>query len=264
VDGELAQVVALVAHGNAALVGTADLSDLEASNSTFQYVRSVTFEVPARRRTRAVSSAVEWLDAASRWKIGRFSLVGGGGRRPRGFANEGDWGVLGHAPDRVCAWYGSWVVNSEGVDPANLKPRIWEVSYRVSAREGRIEPAPVDLDTRRTELVEAITEARDFAGVDPHLQTFIAWFEEALAMASNPGPVPPYHPDMMPVEGYPTEARQLLSMATRSHVFGGMGSWNDIGFADQDTKARYEATSERLYRAVADAVRDATNAFERR
>ncbi|MGY6499848.1 MAG: hypothetical protein ACXIVQ_02975 [Acidimicrobiales bacterium] len=96
-----------------------------------------------------------------------------------------------------------------------------------------------------------------------HLQSFAGWFDDALEMASSTEPTAPYHPDMMPAVGYSIEARRLLSMATRAWVFGGMGSWNDVGFSDRETHERYRAISERLYRAVIDAVRDAANAFER-
>lgn len=264
-NGELAQVVALVAHGNAELVGIADASGLEASNTTFNYVRSITFEVPARRRgVRTVDSVHDWLRAASRWKVDRLSLVRGGGVRPVAFANEGGWGMLGHAPGRVCAWHGSWEVNQAGVDPSDPKPRIWEVDYRAMVEQGGVEPAPVDLEARRTELVEALTDARAFASDDAHhLQNFAPWFDEALEMASNAEPMAPYHPDMLPEVGYSLEARRLLAMTTRAWVFGGMGSWNDVGFSDGETNERYRAISERLYRAVIDAVRDAANAFER-
>lgn len=80
-------------------------------------------------------------------------------------------------------------------------------------------------------------------------------------MTDSPSPEPPYHPDMLPQTGYSVEARQLLAMATRSWVFGGMGSWNDVGFGDPDVQAEYEEITSRLYGAVVDAIRAATKAF---
>ena len=93
------------------------------------------------------------------------------------------------------------------------------------------------------------------------LEPFAGWFEDALALGDSPSPDPPYHGDMLPQTGYPLEARQLLAMATRSWVFGGMGSWNDAGFSDEDVQAHYQEITKRLYRAVLDGIRTAANAF---
>lgn len=57
----------------------------------------------------------------------------------------------------------------------------------------------------------------------------------------------------------PLEAIQLLSAAQSSWVFGGMGSWNDLGFEGED-QATYESLSEELYGTVNRAIVAATNA----
>ncbi len=66
---------------------------------------------------------------------------------------------------------------------------------------------------------------------------------------------------MVPAAGYSLDARQLLAMASRAWVFGGMGSWNDIGFTDAARNEEYRRVSQELYRAVTDAIRDAANSF---
>jgi hypothetical protein len=67
---------------------------------------------------------------------------------------------------------------------------------------------------------------------------------------------------LLPSAGYEVIARRALAMATRSWVFGGMGSWNDVGFYDADTQAEYRRVSEHLFQAVVDTIRDATNSFQ--
>lgn len=259
-NGELAQAVALVAHGNAALASGDNPPAMEESNSTFQYVRSLAFEVERRfRGTTLVPSVGDWVQALRRASTARLSLIAGGAV-PTAFANQGMWGVLGHGRNRTFAWYGQWEVNDEGVDPANPKPRIWEVTYRLSAYGGTLEVASPDLAVATSQLRQAVKDAWAFANAHD-LMPFATWFEDALSIADSPSPEPPYHGDMLPPNGYSLEARQLLAMATRSWVFGGMGSWNDVGFSDQDVQAEYHEITTRLYRSVLDGVRTATNAF---
>lgn len=259
-NGELAQAVALVAHGNPALVRGDGLRGMESSNSTFQYVRSVTFEVERRLRGRvAVASVDDWVRALRRASIGRLSLIAGGAA-PAAFANQGTWGVLGHGRERTSAWYARWGVNKDGVDPADPKPRLWEVTYGLSASDGTVELGPPEVVATASLLREAVIEARSFASTHG-LEPFAAWFGDALSLGDSPRPVPPYHGDMLPLSGYSLEARQLLAMATRSWVFGGMGSWNDVGFRDHAVQAQYDEITTRLYRAVLDGIRTATNAF---
>lgn len=90
-NGELAQAVAVVAHGNAALHRRIDLANFEAHNSTFQFVRSVAIEVPARWRAKRVDRVAEWIRALRGKGVHRLSLIGGG-TTPVAFANEGGWG----------------------------------------------------------------------------------------------------------------------------------------------------------------------------
>ena len=45
-------------------------------------------------------------------------------------------------------------------------------------------------------------------------------------------------------------AQQLAAMAARAWVFGGMGSWNDLGFELRAVEAEYDEVSRNLYAAV--------------
>jgi hypothetical protein len=260
-NGELAEAVALVAHGNAGLPGSdkAQLVGFEETNSTFQYVRSVTFETQSgRRRSSSVTSVASWLDYLRRGRFQKLSLMAGG-VAPVAFADQGTWGILGHGRGEVEAWYPRWEVNRDGVDPAETKPRIWEVAYRSSARRGHVAVEPIDLLARSRELESAVGSAIEFAVTNDILTNFVPWFEQAQALQSSDNPVIEWHPDLLPPVGYSLQARRLLASATRSWVFGGMGSWNDIGFSEPALRDRYQTVSNDLYQAVIDSIRDATN-----
>ena len=67
---------------------------------------------------------------------------------------------------------------------------------------------------------------------------------------------------MLPAEGYSLAARQLLAAGSRAEVFGGIGSWNDVRFESPEVEAEYRSVSERLFRAVLEALVAATNSFD--
>jgi hypothetical protein len=268
---ELARVVALVAHGNAVLGGLADPSGLEDRIGVFDGSEPPTFEVPDAAGGRVLATSIEeWLGAASRWGVGRLSFLGGGSAFPAGGSapgftgvRDGAWGILGHGPDRAFAWYPAGEIDDTvtGVQ-APLSP-AGEAGFRMLVRHEPITPAVVDLDARRRELLGAMAAAQEFAAEHPYtLGTFARWFEVALEAAARPEEPIPGGLDLFPSKGYPAEARRLLSLAVDGWVFGGMGSWTDAGFADPDTDARYRAVSDRLYRALIDAVGEAANAFD--
>ncbi len=72
-------------------------------------------------------------------------------------------------------------------------------------------------------------------------------------------PVPPYFPDILPEEGYSLGARRLLASAMQSWVFGGMGSFNDLGYQDGETNDEYERIADSLYDSVSTAILAAVN-----
>jgi hypothetical protein len=87
------------------------------------------------------------------------------------------------------------------------------------------------------------------------------WFGVALQRASESRTVFEYHPDILPPKGYTEPARRLLSACEKAWAFGGMGSWNDIGFEDPDLEARYRAVTPVLFSAVLLGVAAAVNSF---
>ena len=138
--GELAQVIALAAHGSAWLAGltAGQPPRLDSGNSTFRYVRGVRFGLHEPRISQpAIATGVAaWLAAARDRGIERFWLyipepgvVGTDGQRvPErmlvGFVGSGRWFLLGTSTKRSREiWRGSWAVGDEN-DPDQ---RIWEV-----------------------------------------------------------------------------------------------------------------------------------------
>ena len=51
----------------------------------------------------------------------------------------------------------------------------------------------------------------------------------------------------------------MLKAAMSAWVFGGMGSWNDMGFEDAVTQSKYESVSESLFNVINEAIEASTN-----
>ena len=82
------------------------------------------------------------------------------------------------------------------------------------------------------------------------MQPWDAVLAQARDLDEATRPQPPFHPDMAPPGGLSPERQRLLAVATGAHVFGGVGSWNDISFEDRHTQRTYEEVSDRLLAAV--------------
>lgn len=67
-----------------------------------------------------------------------------------------------------------------------------------------------------------------------------------------------YHSDLAPTPAIPLEAKQLLAAVQAAWVFGGMGSWNDLGF-DGDDQREYDALSGKLFLLINQTLCSAIN-----
>ena len=252
-NGAFAQVVALAAHGDAWLRTGGTAPELFPGHSTFHHTRRVAFawsEPFAFLRRRDPQSATgAWYTrmrdrGASALKVATWRQQGALADHV-GVAFQGYtlWGVL-------AAYEGSWqlwVPESSG----------YSVIYRCRAITAP--PAMVRFDEADSQLQTALEAATRFArqaGQD----SWVKGFAEAIALREAPDPKPPYHPDLLPEQGYSPEARRLLACAVRAWVFGGMGSWNDLVFRDAALETEYERVTPWLFGAVLDAIAAAANA----
>jgi hypothetical protein len=145
-----------------------------------------------------------------------------------GFANAGRWGLAATGGQQPEVWRASWAVGDRNAP----ERRIWSVHYQ-GAFVDQVALQRPDLRSAREQLTKALEAAREFA-MQQDLDTWPAWFERALTSSDIP-----YYPDMLP-SAYTSEARHLAAMAAQAWVFGGMGSWNDLGFGDRAVEAEYE------------------------
>jgi hypothetical protein len=263
VHGELAQLIALAAHGSAWLAGRTGAlpPDLEGTNSTFRFVRQVRFELEGSLLHKPViaTDVASWLEDVRHRGLTRLWLAipdgaGVSDRRLIAFVGTATWFLIATEKDRPAeVWRPIWTL-AEGDAPD--RP-MWDVEYR-GRRMSKVEVPHLSPAVSMERLTGAITAAEAFAASEG-LDDWAAVFGAALRLGEAADAVPPFHPDMFPPAAYGRAARHLLAMADRAFVFGGMGSWNDLALASPSATDAYERVSAELYAAVLEAVVAAVN-----
>ena len=151
-------------------------------------------------------------------------------------------------------WDARWEIG----DQSRQDQKIWQVTYARVATDQPMTPLPpVDPTDLMRRFAASLVESGDLArrhGMD--------WFAKAFdagraALDGKPTGMVGY--DLAPDAILTPDARDLLAAVQASWVFGGMGSWNDVGFEGADREI-YLRSSQDLYRALNEAVIVAANA----
>jgi hypothetical protein len=265
-NGPLAQLVALTCHGNAALQGLRSPTPFFPDHSTCRFCDRVEFVAPVRRwfgraGDRVVATEPDaWFAWLRSTGVSSLRML----REPQhhplapdrmtaGFANGGGNWILSAFDGRA---YGSWLAHWNVWNRDAPAQRIWRVGYRLVRTSAAHETTP-DFGTVSAALRAALVDVRAFSAAhdcDP----FTAGFDDALAALDGATHAPVYHNDLFERGALSDAAAQVLAAAQHASVFGGMGSWNDMGF-DGDAQVAYERVSEALFRALNASICAAAN-----
>lgn|GEM_PF-222592 len=275
-QGSIAQIVALTTYGNAFLVGApgADLSAFFPTNSTFTFCEHVRFVDLGRMAGKAnevpyADDPPTWLAQLKRDKTRGLRMVYGPtdekqlrerkvtDRMLVAFVGGGGRWLIEAISDRGSDyWEGRWEVG----DRERKDQRIWRVTYgRVAMSQPFADLPTIDLSTLSNELAVNLKAIANFARKHD-LNGFADAFDAGLAQLSSNAPLAGvYHKDLAPHQAVTLPAARLLGAAQAAWVFGGMGSWNDLGFKG-DEQAHYGQLSEELYRLLNVAIVAGANA----
>jgi len=164
------------------------------------------------------------------YKLAGF--VGGGGI----------WLIEAIYPTHSDFWASRWEVNQPDAPDQN----IWSVSYgrTVSAAE-TINFCP-DVEKMTLAMEAILTDIHEFAS-EKQLDNWADVFQRALDLLKGNQPSADWYKDLIYESDYSENAMRLVRSAMAAHVFGGMGSWNDLGFDNQADNETYEELSYYLY-----------------
>lgn len=271
-QGTIAQVVALVLEGNAVLrgIGSPGLDSAHSAMKFCEFVRFVDLDkTPKGWSERHVADdPMAWFRYLKDRKVNELRMSYGassssdvdGSKVPDrmlvGFVGGGGrWLVHANGPNGSDYWEARWTIG----DRQRADQRIWQVAYgRVAKGQATSENETCDLLSVRSELRDVLERVKAFATAHG-LPNFAGCFARGLEDLTAASPAHAFHKEFANASLIPLEAIQLLSAAQSSWVFGGMGSWNDLGFEGED-QVTYESLSEELYRTVNGAIVAATNA----
>jgi hypothetical protein len=271
VDGEVAQLAALVISANHRLAHPGDPMRWFASQRAFARCGSIGFDLASKRPGQAPSrmpmaeTPPAWLDQLARSGTRRVLL---------GFTRQDEDMVLGEdIPDRMAAGFAGggslWTMTTETDDgralgwhavwkaayPNARDGRIWSVTYTATAAGPQSPSRGVEAAT--TELRHALAEMSEFAWSHDAKEANMR-FTSALALLEGaPDPVPVDTP-AGPADTLAQDARCLLRAAQRGWMFDDMAQWGPLK-VDEATWRDHARRSEALYDAVTAAMVAAVN-----
>ncbi|MGH8023208.1 MAG: hypothetical protein ACRED1_06485 [Limisphaerales bacterium] len=266
-NGEIAQFVALVCHGNAFFAGSA-VPDLLSANSTFQFCESVRFleftktPLAGAREIELAANPNQWFSALLQRSVPglRLSRASGNGsllpdRMSSAFVGgNGVWEIEAVKRNGFSEfWRVRWDVGNRNAP----NHRIWRVTCGSVAETRTSKPVVEDLNSLKGRLEQALREIHDFS--EKHgCGEFTRCFSNALESLTPAAPKRGFHKDLSPNGILSSDALALLDSCQTAWVFGGMGSWNDLVFQGEDGR-EYDRVSDNLFRLAGEIIPAATN-----
>lgn len=264
-NGPVAQIVSLTAYTNAVLYGKENNS-FDLTNSTAKFCKNIKFidwingkeemlaESPSEWAKFLKKSGIKtlWLhyvpsekpDVKDRYTVG---FVGGGGR----------WLIEAIYGEKSDYWEGRWEVG----DREAKDQKIWLVTYGRISRDDIVRKfKPESLSNVSNNLIKCLNDVKDFS--EKHdIGNFNECFNKALNCFNTKTPLElVFHKDLLPKVYHNNDSMQILCSCQAAWVFGGMGSWNDLGFDGKEQEI-YEKISDNLYKTICNAIPAAINSL---
>jgi hypothetical protein len=266
-NGPIAQLVALTCHANVFLKRGMVAPEFFQDNSTCKFcdlisfveIKKSWFGKPGERIV--AKNPQEWFKylvatGASEVRIIHQARNDAGisDRMSAGFVGGGgQWMLRVRYPTATDYWIARWEVWNRHA----LEQRIWRVTYRRVARNESPPPADPNYSKAWTAFESALTRVHAFS-LKHNCGGFTECFARAMRCLNEKSSGYGYHKDLSFQGSLSKSAEAMLDAAQTAWVFGGMGSWNDMGFDGEDQR-EYEAASEELFAAINNAICVAAN-----
>jgi hypothetical protein len=273
-NGHIANAVALVCAGNQYMSGS-DVSGFWPDAPVFNFMKVVEFRHPPASGNDAdeyplvAGDPMAWFAILKPWCRGlRLYNV----KPVRGPHQQLD------VPDRMLAGFVGggqrWLIEAVGEVESELwepfqrvgdrndpERRIWMCTHIRQGKAPRVEldadAAAMKLDGAAGRFREALVEIEAYARGEK-IDNFADIFREAIEVIDGGRPTVDQGA-MARFTGFDDRQAALFEACSRAWVFGGMGSWNDIG----GTGERYDAVSQGLYESLNDCITAVANSTYR-
>jgi hypothetical protein len=275
VDGTVSQLVTLASAVNGHLAGRFDVGRFFPDHADFKFCHSVTFIALKRgwlgrfKEVQVARDPKGWLQALKSRGARRAYLAHQPTEAPEApdhilaafVGGGGTWSLRVAYADRVDCWVARWQNTHAGA----ADRRIWSVTYGLVHT---VSPPPASFPLPRAGLgaasrrLQSVLEEIEAFALRNQADAFARSFRAAGAMLNGAQPVTfPGYVDFVCLDCYPERAQRLFAAAYAAYVFGGMGSWNDLGYDDPAVHEQYVDLSARLYAAINAAIEEASKSF---
>ncbi len=159
----------------------------------------------------------------------------------------GSWFIEAEFHEYSIYWSSFWDVT----ELQRADNKIWLVNYVSSGLKEKKGIQDFEMQNYGDRLHHVLAEIGTFASAEG----LVGWaeqFEKALATLKSETPETGfYHTDLLANSHHSLESRRLIFAAGKAWVFGGMGSWNDLGgFANVEKDHRYKRLSAELFESI--------------
>lgn len=270
--GTIAQKIAIVSHGNESLL-TDKINDIFLENTTFQFCKAVNFiglyDIKENKKSKGyliASNSNEWFKFLKKENCKKLKLFYLRPKKSESFevykiagfiGGGGTWLIEAVYDGYSDFWTSKWKVTDK---KANDR-KIWTVYYSKIDFHKALKTKKDDIDKIEAEFSNVLYELIEFSHLK-NLSRFEVIFKTAQKTLDSLTPDEHYyHKDLVVKANYKLIARQLLFSAGISWVFGGMGSWNDLGFSDKKDNETYNDLSKKLYDIICKSILASINSY---
>ena len=261
-------MVVLVAYGNATVKDQFSIQSID-QHSTFKFHEWTIFRHVASDVIFARTPPEYLRGLKGRGVRGLLLTSGANSSLPDGLSERLSAGFVGGGKQYLIQEFTDSAVNllalqSELGDRDREDQKMWRNTfqqYHTSPRQ-IFKPERPDLDWTEHKLTQSLNEVIKFCNTGESQLKASHWpelFAKAKTALSGNAPVDATDHLQLPEQVFNETQNKLLKAADLAWVFGGMGSWNDVAFQDDQLSAKYNLISERLYGAVNMAIIGAVN-----
>lgn len=257
--GILAQIIAITSFGNEYLK-SGTLTGFFPQNSSFQHCDIVDFRelkkksiFSSKKEITVSKNPMEWFEYLKSKDCKKLRLyyhtVKEEDHKMVGFVGGGgNWYIETIYSTHSDFWVSRWHYDAQLIE----KP--WQVTYGKAIENRPTINQQLDSIQTKGHLKTCLEKITDFA----YKETTENWgklFETAKNTLESENPESNfYHNDLICWKNYNLENRQLLMSASKAFVFGGMGSWNDMGFEHKEIDKTYNELSANLYKSMMESI----------